>query len=359
MANADIVAFNIAAFIAALFLLEAGADKFIDHTAIVARRIGVSQAIVGLLTAGAEWEELVVVVASLSRNRSSLAVGNVIGSAISNLLGAFSIGLLTHRQGIEFDFSARVYSCLLLVVTTLVAPVTAFPGRILWVVSGSVLLVGFALYLISVAWAIHRGRISAPEGSDSESDDGSSDDDDDDDEVGNRSHDASPLLAPEASTPQRHSRALGFHIIWLGCGLLAICLAGYVLSHAATSLTGQFGLSDVVFGIIVLSLATTLPEKLIAAMSGYRGHSGILVANSVGSNIFLLTLCMGIVMVQTKGDFNAGTVNVVELWVLWGATVGFTFTVFFGAKWSRYIGGLMLVAYMAFIVLEFTIIHHA
>ncbi len=58
MANADVVAFNIAAFVATLFLLEAGADKFIDHTAIVARRISVSQAVIGLLTAGAEWEEV-------------------------------------------------------------------------------------------------------------------------------------------------------------------------------------------------------------------------------------------------------------------------------------------------------------
>lgn len=58
MANADIVAFNIAAFITTLFLLEFGADKFIDHTAIVARRINVSQAVIGLLTAGAEWEEV-------------------------------------------------------------------------------------------------------------------------------------------------------------------------------------------------------------------------------------------------------------------------------------------------------------
>jgi len=58
MANADVVAFNIAAFITTLFLLEFGADKFIDHTAIVARRINVSQAVIGLLTAGAEWEEV-------------------------------------------------------------------------------------------------------------------------------------------------------------------------------------------------------------------------------------------------------------------------------------------------------------
>lgn len=58
MASADIVAFNVAAFVSALFLLEFGADKFVDHTAIFSRRIGVSQAIVALLTAGAEWEEV-------------------------------------------------------------------------------------------------------------------------------------------------------------------------------------------------------------------------------------------------------------------------------------------------------------
>lgn len=51
-------AFNIGAFVSTLFLLEFGADKFIAHTAIVANRIGVSEVIIGLLTAGAEWEEV-------------------------------------------------------------------------------------------------------------------------------------------------------------------------------------------------------------------------------------------------------------------------------------------------------------
>ena len=58
MADVDLIAFNVAAFICALFVLEFGADKFVDHTAIVARRTGISQALIGLLTAGAEWEEV-------------------------------------------------------------------------------------------------------------------------------------------------------------------------------------------------------------------------------------------------------------------------------------------------------------
>lgn len=56
--NYDVLIFNIAVFIAAVFLLDYGADKFIDHTAIVASRLGVSPTLVALLTAGAEWEEV-------------------------------------------------------------------------------------------------------------------------------------------------------------------------------------------------------------------------------------------------------------------------------------------------------------
>lgn len=56
--NWDTICFNGSAFIAGLFLLEFGADRFIDHTAIVATRLGFSQTLIALLTAGAEWEEV-------------------------------------------------------------------------------------------------------------------------------------------------------------------------------------------------------------------------------------------------------------------------------------------------------------
>jgi Ca2+/Na+ antiporter len=58
MLDADALAYNIAVFITSLFLLEFGADKFIDHTTIVAHRTGISETVISLLTAGAEWEEV-------------------------------------------------------------------------------------------------------------------------------------------------------------------------------------------------------------------------------------------------------------------------------------------------------------
>jgi Ca2+/Na+ antiporter len=60
MPNADVIVYNVAVFVATLFVLEFGADKFIDHTAAVARRTGIPETIIGLVTAGAEWEEVSV-----------------------------------------------------------------------------------------------------------------------------------------------------------------------------------------------------------------------------------------------------------------------------------------------------------
>ncbi|KAL5610310.1 hypothetical protein FOVSG1_004991 [Fusarium oxysporum f. sp. vasinfectum] len=381
MINGDAIAYNVAVFISALFLLEFGADKFVDHTAIVARRTGIPDTVIALLTAGAEWEELVVVVASLAQGRPSLAVGNIVGSAISNILGAFSLGLLFRPTGshVEFDRSSRIYSLCLLIITTFVAPVIYFSQKIIWLVCGSVLIALFAIYLISIGWAISRGSLTAPEGSDDDSSDDESDtlsiestpsvrspllpsheerEPEDGNEQGQRV-DGSPQAARVANvSSRRRRRSLGYHVGFLVLGFLAICLSGYVLSHAAINVTDAIGISDVLFGIVILAIATTLPEKFVAVLSGNRGHVGILVANTVGSNVFLLSLCLGIVMVDTSGNINGGNINIPELCILWGSTLAITISVWYGERFDRWIGGAMLFGYIVFIVLEFTVIDH-
>ncbi|KAK1728266.1 uncharacterized protein BDZ83DRAFT_609733 [Colletotrichum acutatum] len=377
MIISDVVAYNTAVFVSTLFLLEAGADKFVDHTAIVARRTGIPDTLIALITAGAEWEELAVVVSALAQGRASLALGNIVGSAISNILGAFSLGLLFRKQGdaVDFDRSARIYSLLLLGVTTAIIPVTYLPRELLWRVTGIVLIVAFVIYLLSIGWAISRGTLVAPEGSDSDS---SSDEDDtssisSDSSISSRGNSRAAASQPE---PQmngtdgeqqpllrsserflRHRRGLNYHIAYLFAGFLAICLSGYILSHAATNIADALGASEVLFGIVVLAIGTTLPEKFIAVLSGRRGHGGILVANTVGSNIFLLTLCLGIVMLGTEGALgSAGSVSVAELAVLWGSTALFTGSMWVSGSVQRVLGGIMLIGYVGFIVVELTVL---
>jgi hypothetical protein len=162
---------NIGAFICALFVLDYSADLFIDHTIIVARRAKVNQTLITLLTAGAEWEELAVVIAALAQRKPSLALGNVIGSCISNILGAFSLGLLFNSFP-EFDKSARVYALVQLVITTFVAAGLATDGAVkLGKIGGSILVVSFAIYVFAITWSIYKGIVDPPEASDDSDED--------------------------------------------------------------------------------------------------------------------------------------------------------------------------------------------
>lgn len=329
-------------------------------------------------------------VSALSLNRPSLAIGNVIGSAISNILGAFSLGLLFHvsSDAIKFDTSAKIYSALSLTLTTFATFVVYFAKANAWKIFGGILIALFVIYIGSVVWAISKGRMNAPELSDDED----SDESDGEAEIVREAaavanewaeqsgEETRPLLngdAPEEHEEHErerdpegsqsgvshrcHGHGLSYHVAYLVLGFACLTLASYVLSHTASSLTTTLGISDVLFGVIILSIATTLPEKFVAVLSGYRGHCGILVANTVGSNMFLLSLCLGIVMLHTGGEFDErkgrGNVNLVELGVLWLSSLAFALTVWLGTgKWSKWIGGVMLGCYVVFLVLEFVVI---
>ncbi|MCJ1286779.1 hypothetical protein MMC26_006125 [Xylographa opegraphella] len=390
MANFDNVFFNASAFVGGLFLLEFGADRFVDHTAVIARRLGVSPTLIALLTAGAEWEELAVIVAALSQGRSSLALGNILGSSISNILGAFSLGLIFTSGEVKFDRSSKIYTALTLLFTVIFVLVLAF-FKSIGKAAGGLLVTLFGIYIVSIGYYIYKGVMAAPEDDDDDSDDDDDNDDDDSDttSVSDSSestlkdeesasqkvipltpltpfHDDNvaslesvPLTKPEESliksAPKirRPPRSLTYHVFQLIAGFLALSLSGYILSHSVSSLADTFELSGTVLGMTVLSIATTLPEKFIAICSGARGQNGIVVANTAGSNIFLLTLCAGVLFLAGDVEALVKSVNTFDLLVTAASASLFAVVVFVGAK--RWMAVALLVLYFAFIGVEFAI----
>ncbi|GJJ07252.1 hypothetical protein Clacol_001452 [Clathrus columnatus] len=319
----DVVLFNVSAFICAVFVLDYGADKFVDHTVILAKKLKLSETLIALLTAGAEWEELVVVIAAVLQGKPALAIGNVVGSCISNILGAFSLGLL-FRPIEKFDKSARIYALVHLIVTVsvgicLITPGPAKMGKI----GGGVLISTFVLYTASIGWGIYRGFVTPPdhEDIDSNSDVESVESIPPNTSPGTSSTDN--LLAHAAAFSQKQGeRSSIYHMFQIVLGFVALSISGYVLSHAASTLASTFNLSETVVGLTILAVSTTLPEKFVAFMSGWRGHSGILVATTAGSNTFLLTLCIGVALfgtVNVRESLRAG-----EVGYLIGSAAAFT-----------------------------------
>lgn len=223
--------------------------------------------------------------------------------------------------------------------------------------AGGVFIGVFAFYLVSIGYVIYKGVLSAPEHSDS--------DDSDDDRSSEGSgaevqHDypsdeITPLLDTTANgerSAQGWKHSLLYHVAQLLLGFIALSISGYILSHSAASIADAFDLSGTVLGVTVLSFATTLPEKIVAVISSTRGHSGIVVASTAGSNIFLLTLCAGITLVAGNQKELADSLIPFELLVTWASSALFLLIVLLGS--GRWIGGMLLILYIVFIVLEFT-----
>ncbi|KAH8695217.1 sodium/calcium transporter [Talaromyces proteolyticus] len=353
----DCLSFNAATFIAGVIVLDLGADKFIDHTVVVGRRLGIPQTLIALLTAGAEYEELAVVVAAVLQHQTPLAIGNVMGSTISNILGAFSLGLLFHSGSIDFDWSAKLYTVVQFLITTVFVALAYF-GK-LNKTTGVILIVLFIVYLITIAYAIYRGVIDPPSQWDSDSDS----DNENDDEIEDSEHarpaasETSPLLNGEHSGNLHERtntfRSLFYHIYQLLIGFLLLSISGFILSHSANKIAEYFNLSGTVIGITILSFATTLPEKFVAVISGSRGHSGIMVASTAGSNIFLLTLCMGIVAVTGIPEDSTSAFTLFELAITWLSSALLLLIVALGL--GHLAGITLLAVYITFLVLEFTV----
>lgn len=301
-----------------------------------------------------------MVIAAILQHRSPLALGNVMGSTISNILGAFSLGLICHPGGTEFDSSEKLYSALLLSITSLFV-VLAFFNQ-LNRVTGGILIAIFGLYIISIGYAVYKGITEPPEMSDSDSDDEIPPTGDEQPirqngwtqtSASESSHLLENANASLEASEQSHQRPLYYHIFQLLFGLLALSLSGYILAHSAGSIADSLQLSGTVFGLTVIAFATTLPEKLISVLSGFRGQGGIVVATTAGSNIFLLTLCVGIVAIARNPVDQTDTFVLFDLVTVWLSALCLTVVVFLLGP-SCIAGLVLLAAYIAFLVLEFT-----
>jgi cation:H+ antiporter len=249
----------VAAVVAGLFLLEAGADRLSDAIVALARHFKTSEHVVGLLTAGAEWEELFVVILAITAGHPALAVGNVVGSCLANLTGSLPLGFLGSRPVVP-DHSARISALVMLGVTVLAA-VFLIDGRV-EPAAGAGLVAIFAVYIVSVLLVIRRGWLRPPE----------ADDDD--------------VPASATNLPGQIGLVL--------FGLVAVAGGAELVVQGAVAIAQHAGLSEYAIGATVVAVGTTLPDKAISFVAGRHGQGGVVTANATGSNIFVLTLVLGL-----------------------------------------------------------------
>jgi len=305
-------------FLLGLVLLARGADLFTDRVGELAERTGAPETVIGLLTAGIEWEETLVVVLAALRGSVGIAVGDVIGSNIANLSGSFAAGLLARPVNITKD--DRRYSWVMLAVTVLVSALVWYQGNVSRV-TGGVLVALFAVYLVSLLISLRRGILRV-------------------------------RFEREEEDEEEGRSTVTVALLSLG-GLALIILGAEAVIRSAVYFAELLHVSEFVIGLTLVAVGTTLPDNVIAIAGALKGRSGIVTANAIGSNICNLLLPLGIAALVCPLPVDAVTLAFdIPVLVMVTALVTLLFT---RARLGRGTGALLLSLYALYLLYNFVL----
>lgn len=234
-----------------------GADRFTDGACGLARRLKVSELIIGLtvVSLGTSLPEFMVSFLSILRHSSNMSVGNVIGSNVFNILVIIGASALLKPIKVEKSLLLRDIPVCLFVSFLLF--VFAFSGGILNQWEGLLLVLYFCAYLY-MAYRVAMGDRRAAQAV---------------------SH------AEQMSYPKI--------VLLVLIGIAALVGGGHVLVDNAASVAREWGVSESVIGMTILAAGTSLPELATSVVAASKGSHGLALGNAIGSNVFNIAFVLG------------------------------------------------------------------
>jgi cation:H+ antiporter len=303
--------------LAGLALLLVAGDMLVRGAVALSIRLGIPALIVGLTVVafGTSAPELLVSVQAALRGAPAIAVGNVVGSNIANILLVLGLPALIAAVDARGQDTRRSYVMMLAASGLFVG--LCFLGPLhLW--HAGVLLVLFALMLADMAREAYRGRVPIPE----------------------------EVEAAERRTP-------GWKIaILLAVGLVGLPLGADLLVDGAVGIATRFGVSEAVIGLTLVAVGTSLPELATTVMAAIRSRVDVAFGNVIGSNLFNILFILGVT--SLFGPIPVDPLFLQrDLWVMLAASFVILPVVFLGWRVTRAGGGALLAGYGAFTYLLF------
>ena len=255
---------NLAVLISGIVVLYFGAVWLVRGASRLASSLGVSPIVVGLtvVSLGTSAPELVVCVVAALQGNPGLAIGNVMGSNLANIGLILGITSLVHPLEVKHRVVWREMPIMLL-ITLSIYPI-AFDGVLSWT-DGLMLLVVLLAYLVWVFRSGHRQEIkSSPGPSDS-------------------------IATSEGAVSLLNPKDIG----QVALGSAFLVLGGYCIVKGAVEVASALGVSEVIIGLTVVAIGTSLPELATSMVAAMRQEVDIAVGNIIGSNIFNLTAILG------------------------------------------------------------------
>jgi cation:H+ antiporter len=301
------------------------ADKFLSGAASTAVNFGIPKIIIGLtiVSLGTSAPEIIVAIFAAIEDNHLLAVGNAIGSNIANI--GLVLGVTAIITPLAFSRNVRRKELPWLIGATLLT-LALLSDRDLNMSDGFILLFGLAIIL----WQL----LVSARNADPEND---------------------PLQDDLNGIPDMSN---GMSLFWLVVGLVILLVSAQILVYTAVNIAQMFGVSELIIGLTVIAIGTSLPELAATVGSALKGHPEIAIGNVVGSNILNILAVLAV-----PALLGGVEINHVVLWRDAGMMTAltmmlalFAYGVHSRAVITRFEGAVMLAAWIGYNLL---LIHQA
>lgn len=306
--------------VAGLALLVWSADKFVDGSAAVARHFGMPALLIGMVIVGfgTSVPEMIVSAFASLEGSSGIALGNAYGSNITNI--ALILGVTAIMSPIAFHISVMKIELPILTAVSLFAAFQLIDGEITRI-DAILLIAVFTIYMI---WAIRKAL----------------------------RHKKSKMAKEYEKDIEQIKMPMKTAFFWLFAGLTVLIISSRMLVWGAVEIAHFFKVSDLIIGLTVVAVGTSLPELASSVMAARKGEHEIALGNIIGSNLFNTLIVVGIAglikpMKVMPEVLNRDMVVMIFLTVSL-FVIGFNFKNRKQGRINRFEGALLLFAYVGY-----------
>ncbi|ARS36190.1 calcium/sodium antiporter [Pontibacter actiniarum] len=303
-------------------MLIKGADLLVDGSSSIAKRYGLPDMVVGLtiVSFGTSLPELIINILSSMQGQSELAIGNVFGSNVANLLLILGVTALIcplpiKRNTILTEIPFSLIATLLVGFLANATLIDKRPELYISRADGAILLFFFLLFMVYIYNIAKTNK---------------------DDEL------------PEEE--QTELMPMGKSILYILLGVVGLFVGGKWVVDGAVGMAQSMGLSESFIGLTVVAIGTSLPELVTSAMAAYRRNIDIAVGNVVGSNIFNLLWILGISALINPLPFDVVNNDDIVMMILASTLLIIAMPIGKRNAIDRWNGVFFLVTYFGYII---------
>ena len=295
-------------------LLIKGADFLVDGSTIIAKKFHIKEIVIGLtiVSIGTSFPELMVSLTSALNNHADMAIGNVVGSNISNLF--LILGICAIIKPLKFqEETARLEIPVIFLTALLYILGNNSYEKVITRIEGAILSLFFILFIIYNLWIVKKDNVT-------------------DEKLNNYTN-----------------KEIIKGVIKIVVGIIGLKFGSDFIVNNSSKLAVSFGVSEKIISLTIIAISTSLPELITSATATLKGEINMAIGNVIGSNIFNIVLIVGVTALISPINYSI-SYNKDIIFFMIGMIILAILPMIGKKRMSRFAGILYFSAYVIYMI---------